>query len=222
MAAVILAIETAYDVCGAALLDESGDLTWEEKVVPRAHNEHLALMVKKLMDDRQIEFGALDNIAVSAGPGSFTGLRVGMSYAKGLAFAAGTAIIPVPTLPSLLEGEEVEPPLWVAAWSHRNQLYALHVDRDGNWGNPSAMGWNELMLVASEQLVVGYGLSRFTRSGFELSGALRSRMVETCPSAVKVAKLAIRAALSPVEDLANLAPEYHYAFAPSPVISTRQ
>jgi tRNA threonylcarbamoyladenosine biosynthesis protein TsaB len=64
----------------------------------RAQTEHLLLLVRRLLDDLAIEAGSLDRIAVSEGPGSFTGLRVGMAAALGLALGTGLPVVPVGSL----------------------------------------------------------------------------------------------------------------------------
>ncbi len=213
---MILALETAYDVCGAALVAESGVLALEEQVVPRQHNEHLAPMVQRLMTTRGLNFADLEGIAVSTGPGSYTGLRVGMSYAKGLAYASDRPIIPVPTLPTLLEGEEVVPPLWVAAWSHRDRLFAVQLAGEGNWGAVQALAWKDFRRRASGQTVVGHRLARSWEADIPGTAGRKLEVVECCPSAAKVGKFALRLRLAPVTDIANLIPDYYHDFQPTP------
>ena len=97
----ILGIETATLTGGAALLDGErvvGEVTLS---VALQHSERLLAMVDRLLGDCGWTLAALDGIAVSIGPGSFTGLRVGLATAKGLAFASGLPIVPVPTLDAL-------------------------------------------------------------------------------------------------------------------------
>ncbi|MFB0515224.1 MAG: tRNA (adenosine(37)-N6)-threonylcarbamoyltransferase complex dimerization subunit type 1 TsaB [Candidatus Neomarinimicrobiota bacterium] len=200
----LLAIETAYDLCGVALLSEAGVEVVEEQHAPRRHNEVLAPAVERLLAAAGCRLADVDSIALSVGPGSYTGLRVGMSYAKGLAFGTGLPIIPVPTLPSLLEGERIEPPDWVAAWSHGRNVYAIRREGD-EWGAVQFMRWDDFVPQAEGQIVAGYLLERF-RAGSELV------VVETCPSAVKVGKFALGKGLPPASDLAALVPDYHQEY----------
>lgn len=97
----LLAIESATSICGAALFE--GDKLLSETAVysPRRHNEILAVMVDELLLDNAIRFDNITKIAVSIGPGSFTGLRVGLSFAKGVALGTGCQIVPVSTLQAL-------------------------------------------------------------------------------------------------------------------------
>jgi tRNA threonylcarbamoyladenosine biosynthesis protein TsaB len=95
----VLAIDTALEACSAAVLDTSGGITASETaVMTRGHAETLMPLIARVMIRAGIEFGDLDRIAVTTGPGSFTGLRVGISAARGIALAAGKSAIGLSTL----------------------------------------------------------------------------------------------------------------------------
>ncbi|UCD39223.1 MAG: tRNA (adenosine(37)-N6)-threonylcarbamoyltransferase complex dimerization subunit type 1 TsaB [Fidelibacterota bacterium] len=201
----LLAIETAYDVCGVAVVSEAGVVALEEQLAPRSHSEVLAPSVERLLNTADYRFSDLEGIAISVGPGSYTGLRVGMSYAKGVAFGTGLPVIPVPTLPSLLEGEEIEPPDWVAAWSHGRNVYAMQRQEKGGWNEVQFMGWDDFSTQVRGLTVAGYLLDR-------LQPASDMMIAQTCPSAVKVGKFALRMRLTPAADLAALVPDYHQEY----------
>ena len=97
----ILAIETATLAGSAALLD--GDRVIGQSLLDIAltHSERLMAMVDHLLRDCGWDVARLEALAVSVGPGSFTGLRVGIATAKGLALARGLPVAPVPTLDAL-------------------------------------------------------------------------------------------------------------------------
>jgi tRNA threonylcarbamoyladenosine biosynthesis protein TsaB len=99
----VLGIETASRVCGAAVAAEGRILAdrWVEE--RNVHAECLMSLIEEALAGAKIPLGDLDALAVSAGPGSFTGLRVGVSVAKGLAFATGKPLAGVPTLLGLAE-----------------------------------------------------------------------------------------------------------------------
>lgn len=97
----ILAIETATKVCSVALIDESVVLGETSLLIPRVHVERLVIMINNLLDDLRWRHSDLDAVAVSNGPGSFTGLRIGLSVAKGIAFALDKKVVAVPTLDAI-------------------------------------------------------------------------------------------------------------------------
>ncbi len=100
---MILAIETATEVCSTALVHKStllGERSLREKNI---HSERLLLLIDDLLNGSSITTRQLEAIAISIGPGSFTGLRIGLSTAKGLALALEIPIIAVPTLDGIAE-----------------------------------------------------------------------------------------------------------------------
>jgi tRNA threonylcarbamoyladenosine biosynthesis protein TsaB len=94
----ILALETATDVCGAALLRDDAVTARAHLRRPRVHSARLTPLVEDVLAHADVAADALDAVAVSLGPGSYTGLRIGVSTAKGWALAADAALIGVPTL----------------------------------------------------------------------------------------------------------------------------
>ncbi|UTW45529.1 tRNA (adenosine(37)-N6)-threonylcarbamoyltransferase complex dimerization subunit type 1 TsaB [bacterium SCSIO 12696] len=96
----LLAIETSTQACSAALLWK-GHSYQEISVEPRSHTRLLLPMVDKLLADAGISPAQLDAIAYTAGPGSFTGLRIGFGVVQGLAFGCDLPVIGVSTLQTL-------------------------------------------------------------------------------------------------------------------------
>lgn len=96
--AVILNIETSNDVCSAALTAEGMVLTHREDFTGRNHAAMLSGFVKECLDYQREHEMPLDAVAVSMGPGSYTGLRIGLSEAKGLAYALEIPLIGIDTL----------------------------------------------------------------------------------------------------------------------------
>lgn len=95
----LLAIDTALAACSAAVYDtDSGVIASESLPMTRGHAEALLPLIGRVIAAAAIEFSALDRIVVTVGPGSFTGLRVGVSAARGIALAAGKPAIGVTTL----------------------------------------------------------------------------------------------------------------------------
>src|SRR4030095_16768186 len=97
----ILALESATLAGGAALLDGAIVVGEGRTNIALTHSERLMVAVDRLLADAGWTVTDLEGIAVSVGPGSFTGLRVGIATAKGLAVALGLPVAPVPTLDAL-------------------------------------------------------------------------------------------------------------------------
>jgi tRNA threonylcarbamoyl adenosine modification protein YeaZ len=101
----LLAIETVGKVCGIAIIDtQNGNLQLEYVVhVPNMHDAMLAELIRRAMNDLHIQPEHIQAIAVSEGPGSFTGVRIGMSFAKGWCADGKTALISVPTFHAMFD-----------------------------------------------------------------------------------------------------------------------
>jgi tRNA threonylcarbamoyladenosine biosynthesis protein TsaB len=97
---LILAIDTALDACSVGVLDTRASKLIAQESLPmkRGHAEALMPLIARVMKEASLAFTALDRIAVTTGPGSFTGLRVGLSAARGIALAAGKPVVGVTTL----------------------------------------------------------------------------------------------------------------------------
>src|SRR3954467_9541584 len=97
---LILAIDTALDACAAAVLDTNANklLAHESLPMKRGHAEALMPLIARVMKASGVAFDALDRIAATNGPGSFTGLRVGLSAARGIALAADKPVVGLTTL----------------------------------------------------------------------------------------------------------------------------
>jgi tRNA threonylcarbamoyladenosine biosynthesis protein TsaB len=96
----ILAIDTALGACSAAIYDSNRAALLASEVMPmvRGHAEALLPLIARVMDQAALDFSNLDRIAVTVGPGSFTGLRVGISAARGIALTVGRPVVGVSTL----------------------------------------------------------------------------------------------------------------------------
>lgn len=98
----LLAIDTALSACSAAVFDtDAGMLASETLLMQRGHAEALMPQIARVMAKAAVDYSALDRIAVTVGPGSFTGLRVGVSAARGLALAARKPAVGVSTLTAM-------------------------------------------------------------------------------------------------------------------------
>ena len=130
----LLAIDTTTDVCSVALVG-GGNISEDTRFAPRMHNQHLLPMVDRVLKDAAIDKTALNVVAFSAGPASFTGVRFGAAVAQGLAFAVGARALPVPS--SEVAAETVR----------------LATGRTGVWrvARPSRSGWCYVARYAFEE-----------------------------------------------------------------------
>jgi tRNA threonylcarbamoyladenosine biosynthesis protein TsaB len=99
--ATILNIETSTSVCSAALSRNGQVIALQESVHTNVHAEKLAVFIHVLMEQARLSFSNLDAIAVGTGPGSYTGLRIGTSTAKGLCYALDKPLLAIPTLKAM-------------------------------------------------------------------------------------------------------------------------
>jgi tRNA threonylcarbamoyladenosine biosynthesis protein TsaB len=133
---LILAIDTALDACAAAVLDTkaAGLVAQESQPMKRGHAEALMPLIARVMKEAALAFTALDRIAVTTGPGSFTGLRVGLSAARGIALAADRPVLGVTTLTSYaapVVSTNSKPPVLAAIDARHDQVYFQMVSGDG-------------------------------------------------------------------------------------------
>lgn len=97
----VLAIETSQSLCGVCLYF-ADDNYFESNIFQKnIHAEKLFELINSVLQNAEVKVNELDAIAVSSGPGSFTGLRIGMSAAKGIAFGSSLPIVPIPTFEAL-------------------------------------------------------------------------------------------------------------------------
>ncbi|MFO7615920.1 MAG: tRNA (adenosine(37)-N6)-threonylcarbamoyltransferase complex dimerization subunit type 1 TsaB [Bacteroidales bacterium] len=102
--ALILHIETASPVCSVSLAIDGQVVALRESVEEKAHSSRLTVMMEELAQDAGRRLQELDALSLSIGPGSYTGLRIGTSVAKGMAYGLGIPVIGIPTLTALAGG----------------------------------------------------------------------------------------------------------------------
>ena len=101
---MILCLETATSTCSVAINDGLKTLALRECKGQNAHSEKITVFIKEVMDEVGIDYRQLDAVAVSKGPGSYTGLRIGVSTAKGICYAAGLPLMAIDTLHAMAYG----------------------------------------------------------------------------------------------------------------------
>lgn len=133
----LLAIDTAAGLCAACVLDGDSGRELGRKVVDlgRGHAERLIGIVDEALATSDTEYRQLEAVAVNVGPGSFTGVRVGVSAARGFALALGIPAIGVSALEALAQEAILEGatgPVLAAIDAHRGEVYIQCFDVSGN------------------------------------------------------------------------------------------
>lgn len=98
---IVLGIETSTAVCAVGLVSEGKNEIERSLVESHIHSEKLLTLVQEVVEEASIKLSEIDCIAISIGPGSFTGLRIGLSAAKGLCYAFGKQLVAVSTFDAI-------------------------------------------------------------------------------------------------------------------------
>jgi tRNA threonylcarbamoyladenosine biosynthesis protein TsaB len=134
---LILAIDTALDACAAGILDTgTGQLVaYESQPMKRGHAEALMPLLARVMQQSGVAFAALDRIAVTTGPGSFTGLRVGLSAGRGIGLASGKPVVGITTLAAYaapLVSRNGDAPVFAVIDARHDHVYFQAVSGNGS------------------------------------------------------------------------------------------
>lgn len=105
---LILSIETSTSVCSVALSKDGATIASMREDSPNSHSTLLTILIQRLMESSGFEMPQLNAVAVSGGPGSYTGLRIGVSVAKGICFASGIPLIAIPSLEVMALGVNIK------------------------------------------------------------------------------------------------------------------
>lgn len=219
----LLAIETATSVCSVALWQD-GEVTVELTLNrPRAHAENLVPMLSDALRYGGLKASDVDVLAVSAGPGSYTGLRIGVSTAKGLAAAVDAKLVAVPSLEALAFGSRYalsEGDVMVAAFdARRDEVFAAAFAASTN-GRLDEVRRTDAILVGEAAewlgnvegnvLLAGDGAAKLhvALTGLDFD-VMRLPQMDVFPSAGAVARLgAERLSSGDTADVASFEPHY--------------
>ena len=162
---IILSIETATPVCSVAL-HGNGNLTGIlETFTDKSHSSNLVPMIEELLKDKGTGYAGLNAVAVSRGPGSYTGLRIGVSSAKGICFARNIPLIGVSTLEALArqainkmdDHEALYCPMLDA---RRMEVYTMLLDAKGKIilpESPMIINENSFSEIPETQRIIFFG-----------------------------------------------------------------
>lgn len=203
---LVLGLDTCLSACSVAVFDGERVRASAREVMARGHQERLAPMAREVMADAGLPFDRLDRIAATVGPGSFTGLRVGIAFAKGLAFALGKPTVGIGALEAL--AAQATGLVFPAIDARRGQLY-LQAFEDGR------------ALMAPDALTAEIAAARIAELSqgrpFTLVGSGAALLAGFAPSATviaaegadarDVARLAAARAPAPLKPLYLRAPD---------------
>ena len=177
----LLAIDTTTDWCGISFFYEEQSKILIEKSIPKKHSEQLPIFYEEIQKTPMFSQGIIDAIAISIGPGSFTGLRIGLGFAKGLAYALNIPLVPVPTLEVIANDPIIKfDDYFVYLYSHRDIVYFQKFINRKPVNDPRASPWKEL---DHSQNAVQYGCDNLSNS---------KNYPSIHPSAAMVGELAIK------------------------------
>lgn len=184
----VLAIDTALSACSAALVENGVARAVMSEPMERGHAERLAPLVDELMRGAGVAFAEVERIAVTVGPGSFTGVRVGLSFARGLALALGVPCVGVSTLETLAgEGGTLR----AAAIPAAGEVYFALYDKGETLVTPQKMAIEAAQaLLPDGALLRGPAAALLARAGVKVEEI-------ACADPVVLARLA--AARSPAD-----------------------
>ena len=129
---MILCLETATPSCSVALVHNGEVFACEEDTKGQNHSEKITLFIDSVMKKANISYNDLDAVAVSMGPGSYTGLRIGVSTAKGICYAVSKPLIAVETLHAMAYGGKYNGILIPMIDARRMEVYAAIFDENIN------------------------------------------------------------------------------------------
>jgi len=214
--ALIISLETSSNVCSVALYNYTELISCSEILVQKSHSSLLTVMIQQCVEQAGYKLSDLNAVAVSAGPGSYTGLRIGASVAKGLCYSLEIPLIAVDTLYSMgaMVAEFVEPDSIICPMldARRMEVYCALLDSRLNVLSPSlpkvlSVDSFEIELENTQIFFFGNGSDKF----YHLLGNKRNAkfLPNIYPSAKGIGKLALKKfEISDFENVIYFEPNY--------------
>ena len=172
---IILSIETSTDICSVSLFKNTKLLSLKEDS-NREHSSLLASFVEKIFNEVNYKINEIDAIALSIGPGSYTGLRIGLSFTKGLAFSISKPIIPIDTIESL--SDEINDSNYIIAIHAYSDYYFIQEYKNKIKFNKPF--FNKLTNINYTNNIYGYNLKDCKSS------------IDIFPCSIKIANIAYK------------------------------
>lgn len=210
----IILIETSTALCSAAIAEAGEIICYRESDAMRSHASLTALFVDEMLKEKGLAPKDCDAVCVSLGPGSYTGLRVGVSTAKGLCFGSGIPLLAVGTL-DILASQAIEEGFADGTFDYiipmvdarRMEVYTAVYDREGR-----RLSEVEAKIIDSDSFSGLQGRKLFIGDGaLKCEGTIAgdNAFVQCCPTAAGMKKIAREAFLrGDFQDVAYLEPFY--------------
>lgn len=165
MKPIILAIDTSTEACSAAILQAKG-LLWRHQMTAKAHTTLLLPMIEDLLTETGLRLTDIQAIAVTRGPGSFTGVRIGMGIAQGMGFGLNIPVYEISTLAALAQTVGHQGRVIVALDARMHEVYTATYDctpnaviaySSENLCSPTALMANAILHLEEKVLLAGSG-----------------------------------------------------------------
>ena len=198
----VLVIDTALDACTAAVFEDGRLLGQRSEIMARGHSERLGGFVRDAVAEAGGGFEALDRIGVTVGPGSFTGLRVGLAFAQGLGAALGRPVVGVSTLAALARSADGGAGATAAVIdARRGQVYLQLFEAGRPASEPEALSLEDAMARLAGRTL------RLAGSGSALVGGDASGPAAPDPGALAALATSLDPATHPPAPLYLRAPD---------------
>lgn len=208
----LLAIDTSTDIASIALLVGS-EMTCKEQSSVKTHAQSLLPLVDRLLIESGVSLNHLDGIIFGSGPGSFTGLRIACSLAKGLAYAKDLGLIPVGSLDAIAfkarkENPNNQIPVLAVLDARMNELYWSYYAPNRLLAEPQLNAAGDIALSTNQAtLLAGVGIDLYwDKFTTQLQSQLSTQQT-LYPNAAAMIELAEQAAISPIS-VAEAQPQY--------------
>jgi tRNA threonylcarbamoyladenosine biosynthesis protein TsaB len=191
----ILAVDTALGACSVAVLDDARVLAHRFVIMERGHAEALAPMVEEAIQASGIGFADLDRLAVTTGPGTFTGQRVGLAFMRGLRVALKKPLVGITTLEAMCAAAMAEAGTSYAAAIHdarREEAYLAVVSTDASPVAPEILAMSDVPGRIARAIPQNAAIALAGTGAERIAGRIPSARITSIrqPDALWVAKLA--------------------------------
>ncbi len=215
---IILGIETATQICSTALVRDDTLLAEYRLNIKNAHAGKLVGAIEKILHDADVKLQELSGVAVSIGPGSFTGLRIGLSVAKGLALADSLPIAAVPTLAALASQAPIAdglicPIIRSRAKEFYTTLFQRHQFADEQIKDVQVLKLDEMSSFIPQHAMLVGDTDTLQKQGFDINGYKRVPKQHSYLSGFTIARMGARlVSEGKTENLDIIEPLYYQDF----------